>query len=134
METLMKDVMLRCCALFLLVALAACSRGPLNVTSVQLGRSVNPDGSVNAHTTGFKPNDTVYLAVITEGLGSGTVGVKWSYGAQQLSEESKSVSYNDHAATSFKLQSGNGFFPGAYKVDVLVDGKTIDTRDFRVDN
>ena len=130
----MKSTLLRCCALFLLVALVACSKGPLNVASVQLGRSVNPDGSVNAHTTGFKPNDTVYLAVITEGLGSGTIGVKWIYGAQTLSEESKSVSYNDHAATSFKLQSGNGFFPGSYKAEVQVDGKTIDTRDFRVDN
>jgi hypothetical protein len=130
----MKAALLRCCALFLLVALVACSKGPLNVSSVQLGRSVNPDGSVNAHTTGFKPSDTVYASVITEGQGSGTVAVRWLYGTQQLSEESKKVSYNDHAATSFKLQSGNGFFPGSYKVEVMVDGKTIDTRDFRVDN
>jgi hypothetical protein len=130
----MKAALLRCSALLLLIALAACSKGPLNVSSVQLGKSVNPDGSVNAHTTGFKPNDTVYAAVITEGQGSGTIAVKWLYGSQTLNEESRKVSYNDHAATSFKLQSGNGFFPGPYKVEVLVDGKTIDTREFRVDN
>ncbi len=123
----------RCSVLLVLLTIAACSKGPLDVSSVQLGRSVNPDGSVNAHTTGFKPSDTVYASVITEGQGSGTVAVKWMYGSQQLSEESKQVSYNGHAATSFRLQSGNGFFPGNYQVEVLVDGKTIDTRDFRVD-
>jgi hypothetical protein len=129
----MKAAALRWCALFALVALVGCSKGPLKVSSVQLGKSINPDGSVNAHTAGFKPGDTVYTSVITDGQGSGTIGVKWSYGATKLSEETKSVSYNDHAATSFKIQSGDGFYAGQYKVEVLVDGKTIDTREFRVD-
>jgi hypothetical protein len=130
----MKAATLRWCALVALLALIACSKGPLKVSSVQLGRSVNPDGSVNAHTTGFKPNDTIYASVITDGQGSGTIGVKWSYGSTPLSEETKKVSYDDHAATSFKIQSGDGFYAGQYKVEVLVDGKTIDTREFRVES
>jgi hypothetical protein len=130
---MMKAIVRRSSVLLLLVALAACSKGPLQVSSVQLGRSINPDGSVNAHTAGFKPSDTIYLSVITDGQGSGTIGVKWSYGSRQLSEESKTVSYNDHAATSFKIQSGDGFFPGQYRADVLIDGKAFATREFRVD-
>ena len=46
-----------------LMAAIACSRGPLTVDTIQLGRSLNPDSSVASHTTTFTRNETVYVSV-----------------------------------------------------------------------
>ena len=45
-------------------ALAACS-GPLELTNIQVGRSLNQDGSIASITTLFKPSETVYVSVQT---------------------------------------------------------------------
>src|SRR5688500_6599523 len=73
--------------LILLAWLAGCGSGTLRVTSIQLGRSVNADSTVANHTTRFKPGDTVYISVLTEGAGSGTIGVRWVFAGRVRSEE-----------------------------------------------
>ena len=50
-------------------------RRHLSVTTIQTGRALNSDNSVSALTTAFKPNDTIYVSVLTEGSGSATIGV-----------------------------------------------------------
>lgn len=121
-------------AVGLLVAAAiACSRGPLRVDTIQLGRSLNPDNSVASHTSTFKHNDTVYVAVLTADKGKGTIVAKWSYGGRVIDEPKKDVSYNGAAATEFHLQSAGGFPPGEYKVEIFVDGAPAGSRSFRVD-
>jgi len=121
-------------AVGLLVAAAiACSRGPLRVDTIQLGRSLNPDNSVASHTSTFKHNDTVYVAVLTADTGKGTIVAKWSYGGRVIDEPKKDVSYKGAAATEFHLQSAGGFPPGEYKVEIFVDGVSAGSRSFRVD-
>lgn len=105
---------------------------PLTVATIQLGRSLNPDNSVAEHTTTFRRNDTVYVAVLTSAPGRGTIGVKWSYGGQVIDEPQKDVSYRDAAATSFNLVNSGGFPPGTYAVEVFVDGQSAGTRNFNV--
>lgn len=105
---------------------------PLTVATIQLGRSLNPDNSVAEHTTTFRRNDTVYVAVLTSAPGRGTIGVKWSYGGQVIDEPQKDVSYRDAAATSFNLVNSGGFPPGNYAVEVFVDGQSAGTRNFNV--
>jgi hypothetical protein len=106
--------------------------GPLTVETIQLGRSLNPDNSVAEHTTTFRRNDTVYVAVLTPEPGRGTIGVKWSYGGQVIDQPEKEVSYRDAAATSFNLVNSGGFPPGNYTVEVFVDGQSAGTRNFNV--
>jgi hypothetical protein len=114
--------------------LAACRpSGPLRVTTIQTGRSLNSDKSVGNHTTRFKPDDTMFVSVLTDGPGSGTIMARWRYAGRLVSEESRDVSFRDHAATEFHIQNSSGFPPGDYSVEILVDGNSFATRTLRVD-
>lgn len=113
---------------------AACrSNDPLRVNTIQLGRGLNPDNTVSGHTTRFKPNDTIYVAVLTDNAGSGTVAARWTFAGRVVSEPQKQVSYRGAAATEFHIQNSSGFPAGDYQVEILLDGKPIGTREFRVD-
>jgi hypothetical protein len=103
------------------------------VTTIQTGRSLNSDKSVGTHTTRFKPDDTMFASVLTDGPGAGSIGVRWRYSGRLVSEETKEVSYRDHAATEFHIQNSSGFPPGEYTVEILVDGKSFATRTLRVE-
>jgi hypothetical protein len=116
-----------------LVVTACRPSGPLRVTTIQTGRSLNSDKSVGNHTTRFKPDDTMFASVLTDGPGSGTIGVRWLYGGRVVNEETRDVSYRDHAATEFHIQNSSGFPAGEYTVEILVDGKPFATRTLRVE-
>lgn len=108
----------------------ACS-GPLTLTNIQVGRSLNQDRSIASITTLFKPNETVYVSVQT-GAGKGTISVKWKFGSQVIDEPSKQVDYSGPASTEFHLTNSGGFPPGDYSVDVFIDGVQVGTRAFKV--
>ena len=125
---------LRPLLLCVLLALAGCSPGvPLQVKTLQLGKSLNPDNSVGAHTTRFKPDDTIYVALLSEEPGEGTVTARWMFGGQVVSEAKKDVSYMRPAATEFHLQNSGGFPAGEYRDDILVNGQPAGSREFRVE-
>ena len=128
----MKELTLRLRLVLVLACVAGCGSS-LRITGIQLGRSVNPDGTVANHTISFAPEDTVYLSVFTAGVGSGTLSVRWMYGDRVLEEPQKKVSYRDVAATDFSLRSVAGFPPGQYSAEVFLDGQSGGTRTFRVD-
>ena len=114
--------------------LAACGSGhPLRVTTMQLGRSVNPDNTVASFTTVFTPMETVYLSVVTTGVGSGTLSVRWTYGSQVIGEPKKQVTSRIDAVTEFPLQSAGGFPPGDYTAEAFLDGHSAGTRTFKVE-
>lgn len=106
---------------------------PVQFETIQLGRSLNPDNSVANHTTRFKPDDTVYVALLSEQPGSGDVTVKWVLNGQVVKEETRSVSYTRAAATEFHLQNSGGFPAGTYRADILVNGQPAGAREFRVE-
>jgi hypothetical protein len=124
------------CAIVAVVAalLAGCqSDRRLEVTTIQLGRAINPDKTVSDPTTRFKPTDTIYAAVLTDGSGSGKVKVRWLYRGRVVSEPVQDVSYQGPAATEFHIQNSGGFPPGEYSVEFFLDGKSIGSRAFRVE-
>lgn len=116
----------------LLLCVAACARDPLNVTTIQVGRSLNSDNSIGSHATSFKPTDTIYAAVLTDRPGAGTIAARWSLGGRIIDETSKEVSYNDASATEFHLRYPGGLPVGDYTLEVLLDGKSVGTRQMRV--
>jgi len=122
----------------LLIALIAAGLGackpsePLVVQTIQTGRSLNSDNSVGTHTTRFKPTDTMYVAVLT-GRGSGTIEVRWSVGGRVINEVKKDVSTIEPAATAFRFQTADGFRVGDYVAEVFIDGKSVGTRNLRVE-
>jgi hypothetical protein len=118
-------------ALFLLAGCAPSE--PLKVSTLQLGRSLNPDNSVSAHTTRFKPDDTVYVSILSDEPGYGTVTVRWYLHGQRISEATRDVSYTRATATEFHLQNSGGFPVGSYRVDVLINDSPAGSREFRVE-
>jgi hypothetical protein len=115
-------------------AAAGCrSNDPLRVTTIQLGRALNPDGTVATHTTRFKPDETIYVSVHTDAAGRGTIAARWTFAGRVISEPSRAVSYRDAAATEFHIQNSGGFPAGDYSVEILLDGRSVATRDFRVE-
>jgi hypothetical protein len=119
----------------LATALSGCGPGePLRVVQIQLGRSLNSDSTVAGTAFAFKPHDTIYLSVTTAGKGSGTIGVRWTYGSHVIDEPKKQVryAYKDSISTDFRLESGSGFPPGEYTAEVFLDGQSVGTKKFRV--
>lgn len=115
--------------------LAACGPSdPLEVSAIQTGKSLNSDNSVATHATTFSPRDTMYVSVLTAARGAGTITVRWSFaGGRVIHEATKDVSYNDQAATDFRFQAADGFPPGEYRIEVLLDGEPVGTRTVRVE-
>ena len=92
----------------LIVVLAAvltsgCFDQPLRVDTIQVGRSLNVDQSIATLSTSFKPNDTVYVSILTTARGSGAIRARWFYGTQQLSEREKRVKFQGAGATAFNI-------------------------------
>ena len=116
----------------ILVACVAGCADTFSVTAIQLGRSLNADSTIGAHTTTFAPTDTIYVSLITSGVGSGEMSVRWKHGAQVVGEPKKRVSSRDGVAFEFHLESAVGFPPGDYTVEAFLDGQPVGTKAFRV--
>ena len=119
--------------LALAAALAACGVGTLKVTNIQTGRSLNSDNSVGTLGTTFKPNDTIYVAVLTDGSGSATIGAKFSHLGRVVAEPEKKVSYRGAAATEFHLDYPGGSPTGEYDIEVFFNGQPAGMRKVRVE-
>jgi hypothetical protein len=128
----MRSRKVRQTAVILCAWVAACGSRSLQITAIQLGRSLNADHSVAEFTTVFDPKDTVYLSVLTSGGGSGTISVRWTFAGKIMGEPKKRVANQDVAATEFTLESAAGFPPGQYTAEIFLDGKSVGTRTFRV--
>jgi hypothetical protein len=117
-----------------LLLIAGCGPSePLQVVTVQTGKSLNSDHSVGTHAMSFRPTDTMYVSVLTADRGAGTFTVKWSLYGRVINEVTRKVSYNGQAATDFRFQAADGFPVGDYTIDVILDGKTIETRRVKVE-
>ena len=92
-------------------------RPPLHVGTLQLGSQLNGDNTIGRNTTRFKPDDRVFAAVLTDAAGSSTITARWVY----------------NGATAFEFKSASAFPVGDYKVDILVDGQPVQSREFRVE-
>jgi hypothetical protein len=106
---------------------------PLNIVGVQTGKSLNSDHSIGRHAISFSPTDTMYVSVLTNGRGAGTIQVKWALRGYELHQVTKKVSYNGQAATDFRFAAADGFPVGDYTVEVIVDGKPFETRRIKVE-
>jgi len=116
------------------MASGACrSNAPLKVSTIQVGRALSSDNQVGSHTTVFKPDDTMYVSVLTSDTGSGKIAVRWMFGDRLISEPSKEVSYKGAAATEFHIQNSGGFPEGKYSVEAFLDGASVGKRTFVVE-
>jgi hypothetical protein len=122
---------------------AACSKSAppaggtaqaVRVTDVNLGRTLNADKTVADNTDSFRPADTVYASVVTDGSSSNaTLKARWTYQDGQLVEESvQTIAPTGKATTEFHISKPDGWPTGKYKVEVSLNGATAETKEFEV--
>jgi hypothetical protein len=104
------------------------------VTRVDLGNAVGPDKKVAAPAVAFKPADTIYASVVTEGTASNVVlKARWTFEDGQLVNEStQTISPAGPAATEFHIAKPDGWPAGKYKVEIAANGQPAGSADFTV--
>lgn len=110
------------------------SAATLSVSGVDLGTAVGADNRIASPVTTFAGRDTIHASVATDGSGSGsTVTTRWTFqDGQVVHEEKKSVTTTGPAMHDFSISKPDGFPVGRYKLEVMVDGTTVQTREFEV--
>ncbi|MBE1159454.1 hypothetical protein [Dyella acidiphila] len=116
---------------------ATADNSGFQVSGVTLGDAVTPDHKVKKDMTTFSPSQkTIYVSVDTSGSTAGaTLNAKWSYleGSSQLvTSTSQSIIADGPATTTFRVQNPNLWPEGKYKVDISLDGKQVQSKNFEV--
>lgn len=140
-----KRISLSLC-LALLVVAAACKGKSANdtagtsagttvrVTDIALGRSIGGDKAIADKTDKFKPNDTIYASVATEGVSpNATLRAKWTFEDGQVVDDStRAIAPSNRERTEFHISKPDGWPVGKYKVEVFLNNALSDSKTFEV--
>ena len=105
----------------------------VKISDVSLGKSLGPDKKVAAATDTFKPKDTIFAVVSTDGsAASSTIHVKWTFqDGQTVKEDSRTIAPTGPATTEFSIQKPSGWPKGEYQVEATADGGPATTKSFK---
>jgi len=127
--------------LFLAAAPFGCSasrpavRTGVNVTHIDVGRSLTAGKTIAERADSFRPADTIYVSVETDGSApSATLTARWTYQDGQVVDESRQniAPPGGATVTEFHVSKPDGWPAGGYKVEVLLNGASAGTREFKV--
>lgn len=106
----------------------------VKVVDVEVGRAVDMDKRISDKTDSFKPTDTIYVSVATEGSSPGaTLAAHWTYqDGQVVKHDETSVAPSGPAHTEFHISKPSGWPTGDYKVEVMLNGASAGTKSFKV--
>ncbi len=110
----------------------------VTVTTVDLGTTVGADKKIATPTATFKPSDTISASVGTSTSDPATaapakLGAKWTFqDGSIVKEDTADINFAGPGNTVFSINSPKGFPTGKYKLEVLLDGAVVQTRDFEV--
>ena len=107
------------------------------MSSVTLGKAVGADKKVTSPTDTFAKNDTIYAAVETVGAGTASLVAKWTYSGKDgksipVKEDTATIASTGPATSEFHVSKPDGWPTGSYQVEVLLDGKSVNTKTFKV--
>lgn len=105
--------------------------GPVNVTAVDLGRSIDADNKIKDATATFRPRDTVFVVVETSGQAGGTLQSRWSFHDGQVVKEASQPVAAD-SRTEFHVSKPDGWPIGRYRVEILHNGAVLESKEFEV--
>jgi hypothetical protein len=111
------------------------TESPVEVTGVTLGRAVGADNRVTDEASTFRPGETIYVSVSTEGVSpSSTLAARWTYqDGQVVDEGSRSIAPNGPEVTEFHVSKPDGWPTGNYEVVISLDGREVDRKSFSVE-
>ena len=107
----------------------------LRVTDVDLGNAIDADKKIAGNEDDeFKPADVIYAVVKTEGNGSETpLTARWTFeDGQTVEETTQTISPTGPAITEFHVSKPSGWPEGKYKVEILLNGASAKTEEFKV--
>ena len=110
----------------------------VSVIDVQLGNAAAADLHVVAPMSSFGRNDTVVAAIATSTSDPalavpGKLGVKWTFqDGQVVNDESKDINFTGPGVTDFQIAKPGGWPAGNYKLEVSLDGKLVQSKDFAI--
>jgi hypothetical protein len=106
----------------------------LNVTSVKLGRSLNPDNTIKDNTDTFRPGDPIYAVVETKGNETGTLKARWTFqDGQVIDETSQPIAPSGaESRTEFHITKPDAWPVGRYRLELSVNGRVVETKEFEV--
>lgn len=104
----------------------------VQVTEVVLGRDLDTDNRVTVQTDQFKKNDVVYVTVLTSGSSpSSMLRAVWTDANGQVVDESQQVVAST-GVTEFHVSKPEGLPAGRYRVEVFLDGNSVQTKEFTI--
>jgi hypothetical protein len=108
---------------------------PVQVTELRLGAVLGLDKRVPVESSTFRPQDTVFVSVVTQGFASRVrLGARWlDPSGSLLGEMDQAIAPAGTAVSEFHLWKPGGFAPGAYQVEIWLDGARVDARSFTVE-
>jgi hypothetical protein len=106
----------------------------VRVGDVKVGRALGADKRLTNETDDFRPTDTIYAVVETQGSGPNTsLQARWTYEDGQVVDEStRSIAASGEDVTEFHISKPTGWPKGKYKVEILLNGVAAETEDFEV--
>ena len=112
----------------------AAAPAEFKVSGIEVGKGIGADKRVTAPASSFKPKDTIYVSVATDGAApSKTITAKWTYeNGQTVKEGSESIAPTGPASTEFHIAKPTGWPVGKYKVEIAVDGAPAGSKEFEV--
>jgi hypothetical protein len=107
----------------------------LRVTDIELGRAVDMEKRISDKTDSFKPADTIYVSIATDGASPGArLEAHRTYQDGPLvKHDETSVAPSGKAYTEFHIAKPGGWPAGDYKVEVTLDGASAGAKSFRVE-
>ena len=104
----------------------------LKVAGVMIGKRVGAGNLVTEPTFQFSPADTVHISVTTEGTGAGQLTAAWRAQGGEIVQTTSEFARTGGENTAFSLSQPKGLKPGTYKVVVLLDDDSVETKVFVV--
>lgn len=103
------------------------------VGTVELGNAIGPDNRVTTASTNFAARDTIYASVTVDGATGGTLGTRWTFqDGQEVHSETKTLAAGGPTTHEFHISKPDGWPVGRYRLEVSLDGRVVQTREFEV--
>jgi hypothetical protein len=116
---------------------AAPAKGQINIGSADLGTELGADGRIVTAKDDFATTDTIIAAITANNTGgtpiNAQVTARWlDPDGGVINEESRAQDFSGSQTVSFRIANPKGFKPGKYKLEVALNGSTVQTREFSI--
>jgi hypothetical protein len=110
----------------------------VSVTSVDLGNAIDANKRVTTPATTFAASDTIHASVATTSSDPSTpqrgqLTARWTFEDGQLVDEvSSAFDFTGTGNTAFQVSKPDGWPLGRYKVEIMLNGDVVQTREYEV--